>query len=58
MGVSRISGWSKKIIIIIGGLSEAKKNFGIKISCKNRIFSICRGAYAPNPRLTSNPYIY
>jgi hypothetical protein len=24
MGVSRISGWSKKIIIIIGGLSEAK----------------------------------
>jgi hypothetical protein len=37
MGVSRISGWSKKIIII-GGLSEARNIVGIKISCKNRIF--------------------
>jgi hypothetical protein len=27
MGVSRISGWSKKKKIIIGGLSEAKKKF-------------------------------
>ena len=41
-----------------GGLSEARIFFGIKISCKSRIFSICWRAYSPNPRLTSNPYIY
>ena len=44
--------------IMISGLGETRNVFGIKISCTHRIFSICRGAYAPNRLLTSNPYIY
>jgi hypothetical protein len=37
---------------------QDEKFFWYQNFMQNRIFSICRGAYAPNPRLTSNPYIY